>query len=164
MPTTYEPIATTTLSSSGSTVTFSSIPATYTDLRLVCNYFTTGSASYLQMRFNSDTTSTYSGTNLNGNGTTASSNRNTATGYFYINSQHAATDIPALVTSDIFSYAGSTYKTCLNTCSVDRNGGGGLERRVAMWPSTAAINTILITSTQPMSAGSVFTLYGILKA
>lgn len=118
----------------------------------------------MQMRLNSDTTSTYSGTNLNGNGTTASSNRNTAVGYFYINSEHSATATPALVTSDIFSYAGSTYKTCLNTCSADRNGSGGIERRVTMWPSTAAITTILITSTQPMAVGSMFTLYGIKAA
>ena len=35
MPATYEPIATTTLGSAATNITFSSIPATYTDLRLV---------------------------------------------------------------------------------------------------------------------------------
>jgi hypothetical protein len=35
MPATYEPIATTTLGTAAAFITFSSIPATYTDLRLV---------------------------------------------------------------------------------------------------------------------------------
>jgi hypothetical protein len=37
MATTYEPIATTTLGTAAAFITFSSIPATYTDLRLVVN-------------------------------------------------------------------------------------------------------------------------------
>ncbi len=41
MPKTYEPIATTTLGSAAATVTFSTIPGTYTDLVLIDYQFTT---------------------------------------------------------------------------------------------------------------------------
>ena len=56
---TYEPIATTTLTSAVSSVSFGSIPQTYTDLILV-NYFATTTVNedaYVQ--FNSDTASNY---------------------------------------------------------------------------------------------------------
>jgi len=54
MPKTYEPIATTTLGSNQTTITFSSIPSTYTDLVIVSNMGTT-TASYPFIRFNGDT-------------------------------------------------------------------------------------------------------------
>jgi hypothetical protein len=58
MATTYEPIATTTLGTAAASITFSSIPATYTDLRLVvmCKLL---AHQLLMFRFNSDTGSNY---------------------------------------------------------------------------------------------------------
>jgi hypothetical protein len=79
---TYTPIATTTLGSAASSVTFSSIAGTYTDLRIV--YSTVSSAdagNYL--RFNSDSGSNYSNTTLFGNGSSAGSNRNTSSTGMY---------------------------------------------------------------------------------
>mgnify|MGYP006301342273 FL=1 len=69
---------------------------------------------------------------------------------------------PSLVTVDIFSYAGSTYKTCLCTESMDRNGVGTVNRRVGLWRSTSAINTITFSQADNWNVGSTFTLYGIL--
>jgi hypothetical protein len=73
MPTTYDKIATTTLSSAG-VITFTSIPATYTDLVLVLSATATSFAS-VKVRFNSDSATNYSFTNIGGNGSAAESSR-----------------------------------------------------------------------------------------
>ena len=75
MASTYTPIATTTLGSNQSTVTFSSIPSTYTDLVLVCNATVSSANGTWYLEFNSDTGTNYSATVLKGNGTAASSDR-----------------------------------------------------------------------------------------
>src|SRR5512147_1973064 len=80
MPTpTYTPLANVTLSSSASSVTFSSIPATYRDLVLVVNHLPSGDGD-LRVQFNGDTTgANYPGVAMVGNGSTTSSY--TYTGY-----------------------------------------------------------------------------------
>ena len=71
---TYTPIATTTLGSAQSSVTFSTISGSYTDLVLIGSYGTANGNCPL-MQFNSDTGSNYSITELVGNGSSASSSR-----------------------------------------------------------------------------------------
>ncbi len=59
---TYEPIATTTLSSAQQTITFSSISASYTDLVLIASrrYSNVGTgAENTFIRFNNDSTAIY---------------------------------------------------------------------------------------------------------
>ncbi len=76
MPSTYEPIATNTLGTASSSITFSSIPSTYTDLVLVAsNILNASSTNSVFLRFNSDSTTNYSSTFLEGTGSAASSNR-----------------------------------------------------------------------------------------
>jgi hypothetical protein len=75
MPATYEPISTTTLGSAVASVTLSSIPATYTDLVLVFNGSAASSGGAMRTQINSDTATNYSGTNISGDGTTATSAR-----------------------------------------------------------------------------------------
>ena len=75
---TYIPIATTTLSSTASSVTLSSIPATYTDIVIVCNGQTSTGTFDTKLQVNSDTGSNYSSTRLEGSGSAASSNRTTS--------------------------------------------------------------------------------------
>jgi pantothenate kinase len=167
MPTTYEPIQSYTLGSAAATITFSSIPATYTDLRLVVVVTSTSSATNFQIRFNSDTGSNYSSTYLNGNGTAASTGRNTsATNIQFTDVTATSTTIPQMYTMDIFSYAGSTFKTALGTSSQDYNGSGSSASLVGLWRSTSAINALLIkTSGAPtFSTGTTATLYGIKNA
>ena len=72
MATTYDKIATTTLGSATNTITFSSIAASWTDLRVVF-VGTTTTATTLTYRFNNDSSSAYSFTYLSGNGTNAQS-------------------------------------------------------------------------------------------
>jgi hypothetical protein len=164
MATTYEKIATTTLGTAGTTITFSSIAATYTDLKLVW-VGVTSSAADITVRLNSDTGSNYSQTYLDGTGTSAISGRLTSqTSIYLFPNGGTSTTIPSYYGFDLFSYAGSTYKTMLTEGNGDKNGSGGVDRSVALWRSTSAITTITIRSTSNMSVGTTATLYGILKA
>lgn len=161
MAATYEPIATTTLSSNAASITFSSIPATYTDLRIIVNFDASISANAIYLRFNSDTASNYSRTILLGNGTNAISGRSTSITYIPLGGTAA---VAVLYTVDIFSYAGSTYKTCLSTNSMDNNGSGQVNAQVGLWRSTSAITSIQLDTVIDLPAGTTATLYGILKA
>lgn len=163
MPSTYEPIATTTLGSAAASITFSSIPATYTDLRLVLNSSVSATGSELKLTFNNDTATNYSFTSLYGYGSTANSYRETSRVGIPLD---AAFGIPntqwALWTADIFSYAGSTFKTVLTTGSNDNNGSGATFRNVGLWRSTSAINRLdLSVSGITFSIGTTATIYGI---
>jgi len=165
MPATYEPIATTTLSTTAANITFSSISSAYTDLRVVLTGTATA-AMTPRIRFNSDTATNYSYTTIHGDGTSALSARGTSTSFISgtYNTSWSST-LPAMLTIDVFSYAGSTHKTCLNTVSIDQNGSGSVERIVGLWRSTAAITTLQVyASTSTFASGTTATLYGILKA
>jgi len=156
-------IATTTLSSATSSITFSSIPSTYTDLRVVLTIKSVSNADNLQIRFNSDSATNYSQTLLTGNGTAASSTRYTSQSVIW-DATSLSTTQPSFITLDIFSYAGSTYKTALMSSNEDYNGSGFVKASVQLWRSTSAINTILMQmpSTFTFAAGTTATLYGIL--
>jgi hypothetical protein len=159
-------IATTTLGSAASEITFSSIAATYTDLRIVF-VGTQGSATaYVYARVNGDTGNNYSETRLNGNGATVTTGRNTNESQWAIASGASlSTTLPALVTLDLFSYAGSTNKTALSRTSNDQNGSGFTENKVHLWRDTAAITSVTLRSAgggSTFATGTTATLYGIL--
>jgi hypothetical protein len=162
MPTTYEPIATTTLGTASTTIDLTSIPATYTDLKLifVC---TTSSPTNARFRFNSDTGSNYSYTALGGDGSTASSFSSAPTSFYFTAFGSTSLTIPHFYSVDIFSYAGSTYKTLLVTESSDDNGSGSTARSVQLWRSTSAVTSINIFGAT-FSIGTTATLYGIKNA
>jgi hypothetical protein len=164
MPATYEPIATTTLGSAASTITFSSIPSTYTDLRLVLVATTTTETScYLQ--FNSDTGTNYSRTELSGNGSAAFSSGGSSQAQISLVYSSISTTIPSFITLDIFSYAGNTFKTCLTSASQDVNGSGLVGCNVGLWRSTSAITSVnFIFYSGSFAAGTTATLYGIKNA
>ena len=161
---TYTPIATTTLGSAQTSYTFSSIPSTYTDLRIVVTGKTnTGTNPVAQ--FNGDTGNNYSLNSFGGNGTSASADRRSNQGYAwfgyfaYMDSTTVATGI-----MDVMNYSNTTtYKTALARFS---NAGIATDTTVSLWRSTSAINSILVTtgSANTFSAGSTFTLYGIAAA
>jgi hypothetical protein len=166
MATTYEKIATTTLSSAASSISFSSIPATYTDLRLVFIGKSVTGNTYIQLRLNGDTGSNYSITTLYGDGSAATSGASTANAPMQVGLNYFTNTQPQLLTMDLFSYAGSTYKTTLSTFNHDYNGSGQVEYFVNLWRSTAAINAIYMycSYSDTFAAGTTASLYGILKA
>ena len=164
MAATYEPIATMSMSA-GNTATFSSIPNTYTDLRIVI-LAKHSSQGVLRMTFNSDTATNYSLTILKGDGVSATSSRDTNTDGIYLNFQQnlSSTEF-ALAQVDIFSYAGNTNKTALFGVSGEYNTRNEISRGVGLWRYTSAITSIsFIVPNNAFASGSVATLYGILKA
>lgn len=169
MAATYEPISTQTLGSNTATVTFSSIPQTYTDLVLIANikhsYGSTGIVRVEGLQFNSDTGSNYSDTFLDGDGSTASSYRySNRTGLAIYGSQASESGY-AINAIQIMNYANTTtYKTALNR--VGYASSGNTVAIVDLWRSTSAISTINLsaTSSYTFQTGSTFTLYGIKAA
>jgi hypothetical protein len=166
MATTYEPIATTTLSSVSNSVTLSSIPSTYTDLRVVVYIKSTGTSDYgFRGYINGDTGANYSETNIQGYSTTAASSRLSGQSMGSYSFTYGFSNEGALYTFDFMSYAGSTNKTFLVTGSTEQGGSGAVERSVQLWRSTSAITSLnFYPATNEFAAGSTFTIYGIKAA
>ena len=165
MPTTYEPIQTYTLTTGTTSIVFNSIPATYTDLRLVFSGAAAGNTGFWT-RFNNDSSALYSQTVFYGDGSAATSSRNTgATELEWTSFANINTTPIVFASLDLFSYAGSTNKTALMQLSKDNNGSGQVARYVGLYRSTSAITRIdLISSAQNFSVGSIATLWGIKNA
>jgi WD40 repeat protein len=167
---TYEPIATTTLGSGQSSITFSSISSSYTDLRLIFFGYSVDTNIYGAIRFNGDTGTNYSVTYMAGNSSAASSSRLSNQTYLYLHGtkgmNNNGNNNPAMLTADIFSYAGNTNKTVLTTSSnTDQSNYGAVERGVGLWRSTSAINSITMVLTSfNFATGATATLYGIARA
>jgi hypothetical protein len=168
MPNTYEPIATTTLGSATASHEFTSISGTYTDLVLIIgNLKATTSTPYLCYQFNSNTASNYSSTILEGNGTTASSNRwsnetQLYTGY----NVGLGTTSDAMVITNFMNYSNSTTnKTSLTRVTIPNNGAPGTGAVVGLWRQTAAITSIKVfNNAGNLPSGCTLTLYGIKAA
>jgi|NOAtaT_6_FD_contig_101_1116720_length_1144_multi_3_in_0_out_0_2 hypothetical protein len=166
MPKTYEPIATTTLGSAAATVTFSTIPGTYTDLVLIGNFSLNVNNSSLFVRLNSDTGSNYSYTRLSGNGTTATSGRDSNQTQARITADATAQNSGTrqMFVLQFMNYSNAnTNKTFLSRYS----SVGGTEVFVDLWRNTSAITSIDVKgfdATAIIESGSTFTLYGIKAA
>ena len=79
MPSTYTLISSNVLGSSAASVTFSAIPSTYTDLVVRASVNQSGGGTqYLYITYNGNTSSVYSNTTLQANGSAASSIRDAA--------------------------------------------------------------------------------------
>ena len=156
MTATYEKIATSTLGSSQSSVTFSSITGSYTDLVIIINGVSSTSAE-LYARFNSDSSSNYSFMQFYGDGSSRGTDiRNNETS----NRIGSIRTVTNLVTCNIFNYANTTtFKT-----STSRDGAGSVITNTftGLWRSTSAINNIeFFPPTGTFNSGMVFTIYGI---
>jgi hypothetical protein len=163
MPITYEPITTTTLSSSVAAIDFTSIPATYTDLRLVLVGTVSTAGVFPIVRYNNNATN-YSMTYVSGNGSSVFSSRSSNATYFAPFEVNGMSDtVPQIITMDIFSYAGATNKTTLMTTSGDKNGSGDVERYVCLWRNTAAITSVKLDASN-WNSSTTATLYGIKNA
>jgi len=162
---TYEPIETQTLSSNATSVTFSSIPATYTDLVLIiAGTRNTTSNTYLRVGAGSiDTGSNYSTTYIFGDGTTVASNRQTSTTAILCDADGNNPTVQANWIIQIQNYSNAT--TFKSTLCRRNNASSEAFAGVGLWRSTSAINTIRVyPSNGEFTVPAVFTLYGIKAA
>ena len=164
MPATYEPITTQTLGSATSTVTLSSIPQTYTDLVLIVGSLTLSTnGNGLVVRYNGDTATNYSYTDMGGTGSTAFSRRLTnATfaqiGWGQVGSQGAVSTVIA----NFLNYSNTTtFKTSIARWN---DSSAEVGSTVGLWRNTAAITSITVLSGTNMAVGTTLTLYGIKAA
>jgi hypothetical protein len=159
MPTpTYTALANITLGSSASSVTFSSIPATYRDLVVIITAQRTGSPTNMGLRFNGDSGSNYSQVFMTGTGSATDSGPQSGT-----NAQ-----------IDIYPYAPSTgfnnyilqimdysatdkHKTMLRRTN---EAGNATEAAAHRWANTAAITSMTFLLAN-FNTGSTLALYGI---
>ena len=164
---TYEPIATTTLSSAQASVTFSSISGSYTDLVVVIigKLTTTGNGAFV--RINSDSGTNYSTTNIYGTGSVAGSGRHTnnSNGMHIGEWQNGGSSSLMVSICHFMNYSNTTtYKTMLNRCA---DPGSGTDAQVGLWRSTSAITDLTFRSdntSNTWASGTTFTLYGIKAA
>ena len=134
---TYVALQTQVLGSAQSSVTFSSIPSTYTDLVLVISVLATGGNNYLQ--FNGDTATNYSQTALYGNGSTAASNRSTSVSTLYVGQAAVSSTEPSTTIINIMNYSNATtYKTVINR---GNTASSTVIARAGLWRSTSAITS-----------------------
>jgi len=173
---TYELIETITLGSDAASVTFSDIPQTYTDLKMVASQRNTSTNAGMGIRFNNDTGGNYTYRVLYGTGSAVSSfTQSVAAGY---NTYLFAYTVPAVYTANTFgntsiyipNYSGSTNKSCSIESVSENNASASYICAVAgLWSNASAISSISII-TDPGGAagnnlaGSSFSLYGIKKA
>jgi len=163
---TYEPIATTTLGTATNSISFSSIPATFTDLVLIVNgegTSTGGGSQDVVLRLNGETAATnYSETVLRGSGSSATSIRYSES---YLNAASAwSTGRRYNHIVQFMNYANTTtFKTVL---SRGNYAGGDVNAVVILWRATpAAINQIALNiSPNNFAIGTTATLYGIKAA
>lgn len=174
LPTAFNSIATITANGSSSSVTFSSIPATYASLQIRYS----GSVDYGSLNnstaacyFNGDTTNAnYYGHFLLGNGSNAATSASAFPRMSYVLDSTIPANFMSTGIINIHNYASTTQnKVFRSFAGFNANTGGSAEQRIgifsSMWQNTAAINSITLTALDgPWNSGATFSLYGIASA
>ena len=163
---TYTAIATSTLSSAG-TVTFTSIPQTYTDLVIIlaiAGVSTDGQDCGLQ--FNGDTATNYSFTLIMGSGSVGQSYRFSSNRAIIDGGYSGIYNGASNAIANVMNYSNTTtYKT-----TIARGNSAGLQsaettETVSLWRNTAAITQIKVMfNGYNFSTGTMISLYGIKAA
>jgi hypothetical protein len=167
MANTYQFISSVTLSTTTASLSFTSIPATYTDLVVVWSGRTnkSGTSDNAEISFNGSTAN-FSGRYLEGSGSGSGQSGNFA--------RFVGVDDGATATASTFSnnmvyitnYAGSGIKA-FSADSVQENNAASAQitLNAGVWSNTAAITSIAITpSVGSFSQFSTAYLYGISNA
>ena len=147
--TSFESIATANGTGSSNTLTFSSIPSTYTHLQIRFSGLSSSNAT-LTLRFNGDTSSNYANHYLQGNGSAASAGADTTQSLINIYGALPAASATSQTGSaiiDVLDYLStSKNKTVRTLAGYDSNGSGFILLNSGLWYKTPeAINSITLT-------------------
>lgn len=174
IPNNFYSIATVTAAGGETSLTFSSIPSTYTHLqiRLISRQSSASVATgSIKLTFNGDNANNYPYHYLQGNGTSAVATGSSANAWIYLTDasqqNNATAGMFAAAIVDIIDYANtSKYKTTKYIAGGDANTATTNESMSVgsgVWMSTSAINSITLSVTGAVTyiAGSTFALYGV---
>jgi hypothetical protein len=168
MASTYVLISSQVLGSTAASVTFSSIPSTYTDLviQMSCRDAYSGSNDNLWYRLNGDTGTNYSGTWVEGSGSAASSSRIASFSLgpmLYLDGNGNTANTFSSHELYIPNYNSTTAKPIFAISATEDNSATAYIRNYAgLYRGTSAITSILLTPNgQNFLAGSSFYLYGV---
>jgi hypothetical protein len=154
-----------TLASTASTIEFTAIPQTYTDLVLLVSLRGQVGADTTptELRFNGSTTG-YSGRGLEGSSVSTYSYTLT---YLYPTAGNGAnTTANTFSSASVYipNYAGSTNKSISVDGVVESNNTNGYQSiQAGLWSNTAAITSLAILTSSVFVVGCTVSLYGILK-
>jgi hypothetical protein len=168
----YDSLATTTLSATTASVTFTGIPAGYKHLQIRAiskNSAGTSGYDYVHANFNTDTSASYSLINTYGSGTSVGvvgGQGGLAYARVGICAQNGTTSIFGVSVIDILDYASSTkHKTVRSLAGNEANGNntdGVIYQYGASWHNTSPITSItLAPANLSFVALSSFALYGV---
>lgn len=165
MPTdTYTPLANITLSSSASSVTFSSISQAYRDLVLVTDIVLASGVDYLQLRMNGiSTNGSYSQVFAEGNGSSTSSSSPVTNNCLFdsYSNQILSSSTRSAHIWQILDYAQTDkHKPTLVRAN---NSGVAVSMGAGRFVSTNAITSLALNTNSgfQFAAGSTFALYGV---
>lgn len=172
---TYTPIQSITASGSSTSITFSSIPQTYTNLVLITSVTTTTDGESVYVQFNGDSGSNYSRTNLSSaTDPGVTSTRQTSQSSIAVQyGTGIGSNQPSISNIEIPNYTNTTtYKTVLSKSSIFRGSSTNKAEvylGVGLWrgstgSATQAITSITVGSSGTFNNTSTFTLYGVLAA
>jgi hypothetical protein len=165
MASTYTLISSNVLSSSAASVTFSSIPATYTDLVLRGSIRST-TAIDGSLTFNGTGGTVYSRTYLRGDGSTAGSSRNSSTAQITLDDiyRNGSNTTNTFASFEIYipNYLASTNKPVYYDGADETNGTAAYRYGIAgLFRDTTAISSLSIAFSTNAVSSSSFYLYGI---
>ena len=154
-----------------STITFSSIPSTYTDLQIMISGRSNDVAIHgpIALTFNG-TTGNWSQRYLLGDGSTATAgtnayglNPNSGWGG-YVTATNATSNTFSNTMLYISNYAGNTYKSVSVDSVSETNATNGVQLlEAALWSNTSAISSVTLTSSGSFVQYTTASIYGILK-
>jgi hypothetical protein len=170
MPSTYTLIEAQTLASSAASVTFSAIPATYTDLVLkMTTRMATGTFGEFSVQFNSDSSALYSDTILYGSGSATGSYNNSGSTSLngILNTEGTSQTANTFSNNELYipSYTVSQSKPVSAVSATENNATTAyISANAGLYRSNTAISSITLIdniNSRSFAAGSSFYLYGI---
>jgi len=165
-PAAFESIATATGTGSSGTITFSSIPSTYTSLQIRFNAIT-ASDTALYVRINGVTSSgSYNQHLLEGEGTSALAAGGSGIGSTRINiggyNINVGATYPWTGLIDIHNYTSTTQNKTIRTLNgSDRNGTGLICLSSGLFINTAAVTSVSLIADANFTTSTTVSLYGI---